>query len=863
MAISIERLKRRRAVYGSLGALDFLINISEKKLAQSNKSYTIPPRNAKNFETSNFAQDKKLPQNSEKFTRTGIRKNLVLNPRSKLFELGFTERPLRELTEAAKSSLKDAIRFDAACELAIWHIKSETIDEYKIALDWINYANHYAEDDDSKSRLLTLKLLIYYYTQQYDSGLKVFNQAIAIGKITPDQMLLIANFEGTVEGRVNLINQVLTAFGIESVSLLPNKDLLPYDRLTCAANLPRITNGPKVTVLIAAYNSANTLPTALRSLQEQTWQNLEIIVIDDASPNTDMANILLDFTAADKRIRMLRLKENAGAYIARNLGLDFSTGDFVTLHDADDWSHPKKIETQVRFMISNPKVIGCTTQQARANNALYFDRKIRRSLIITNVSSFMFRREIVREKFGYWDTVRLSADNELIRRIRAVYGKNAVFDLVTGPLSFQRNSSDSMVADEALGVSGLLHGARRQYLELQTQYHSSDSAVLKYTGNPFFRPFPAPKIMSITKPDLPRNYDVIIASDFSFPGGTTSSNAEEIKAQARLGLRTGLVEICRYTNAPRAPMNPKIVELLVQRNVDLISYGDSVSCDLLIIRQPMVLEERQRYLPHIEANNIHIIINQTPKLYYPSDLPGEYSLTKVHETVREMFGVTGKWFPIGPLVRSALKTYHADELKQINLSTEDWRNIIDVDYWSSNLGPRKRNGRLRVGRHSRDSEVKWPEFGEVILQCYPASDEIEVWILGGAETPRKIIKELPRNWTVYEFGQLLPRDFLKEIDVWIYFSHSRWIESFGRAILEAIAAGVPVILPEIYRPLFGESALYSTPEDAMELAKTLHADTIAYNNQINIAHQYVINNFSYNGHFERLKNYGVRKLLTE
>ena len=57
------------------------------------------------------------------------------------------------------------------------------------------------------------------------------------------------------------------------------------------------------------------------------------------------------------------MPKNNGAYIARNYGLDIAKGEFVTIHDADDWSHPSKIETQVEFLIKNKDVIGCTSRQ--------------------------------------------------------------------------------------------------------------------------------------------------------------------------------------------------------------------------------------------------------------------------------------------------------------------------------------------------------------------------------------------------------------------------------------------------------------------------------------------------------------------
>lgn len=116
---------------------------------------------------------------------------------------------------------------------------------------------------------------------------------------------------------------------------------------------------------------------------------------------------------------------------------------------------------------------------------------------------------------------------------------------------------------------------------------------------------------------------------------------------------------------------------------------------------------------------------------------------------------------------------------------------------------------------------------------------------------------IPDNWVVHDFGAQHPRDFLAGIDVWIYFAHPDWVESFGRTIIEATAVGVPVILPEIYRPLFHDAALYATPQTAVEIARKLHADPAAYNAQAEKARRYVAEQFSYEMHLKRLQRTGV------
>lgn len=772
--------------------------------------------------------------------------------RTKLFMLGFVDQPLGELKKIASQSSSAFARSLAALQLALWHMRAKTDDDYRTALDWISRARPDARDQDFLAKLSGVEMLCHYHLNDHASGLAAYVRATRAGEAAPDLWLARVNFEPTPELRVAWINQVLVRYGIEPVTLLPDEGQPAYDRLTCAVDLPKITNGPKVTVLVAAYDAADMLPTALRSLQEQTWANQEIIVLDDSSPTMDTVRVAEGFAMTDPRIKVVRMPKNSGPYVARNHGLDIATGEFVTLHDADDWSHPRKIETQVRFMMNNPELMGCVTRQARANNDLKFVRMTQGAILVTNISSFMFKRAPIKKNLGYWDTVRFSADNELIRRVRTVFGKNSVCNLRDGPLSFQREGSSSAIADPALGVFGLLFGARRQYLELQNLHHKSDHSLLNYKGNDA-RPFPAPCILITGTPKKIRShYDIILASDFRFRGGTSASNAEEIIAQSRLGFKTGLVEILRYNGNPGQTFNQNVVNAMRHENVDIISYGDIVSCDLLVIRQPMALQQMQRFLPTVHASKIKLIINQTPRLCYPKGRE-EFNIKRCAEIMERLFGALGEWHPIGPLVRTALVEHHANELQGINLSQHDWHNIIDIRSWSRGERNIKSGSKLRIGRHSRDAAVKWPDSAEDILAAYPDCDDVEVHVLGGAKTPGGILGHIPANWTVHEFGSLHPRDFLWDIDVWVYFANPGWVESFGRTIIEAMAVGVPVILPEMYRPLFQDSVLYATPQTALEMAQRLHADPVVYGRHVVKAKAYARDNFSYEMHAERLQ----------
>ena len=110
---------------------------------------------------------------------------------------------------------------------------------------------------------------------------------------------------------------------------------------------------PKASIIVPAYNASATLLATLDSLLNQTFRDLEIIVVDDGS--TDATRRIAEAYCADPRMRVVR-QSNAGAASARNTGLAVSRGRYVGFCDADDLWHPQKLATHVAHLDANPDV---------------------------------------------------------------------------------------------------------------------------------------------------------------------------------------------------------------------------------------------------------------------------------------------------------------------------------------------------------------------------------------------------------------------------------------------------------------------------------------------------------------------------
>lgn len=98
----------------------------------------------------------------------------------------------------------------------------------------------------------------------------------------------------------------------------------------------------KVSAIVAIYKSEKYLQKLIESLINQTWQNLEIILVDDESP--DNSGVICDkYATQDARIRVIH-KKNGGACEARNVGMEQATGEYILIVDGDDWCELDYVE---------------------------------------------------------------------------------------------------------------------------------------------------------------------------------------------------------------------------------------------------------------------------------------------------------------------------------------------------------------------------------------------------------------------------------------------------------------------------------------------------------------------------------------
>ena len=108
-------------------------------------------------------------------------------------------------------------------------------------------------------------------------------------------------------------------------------------------------NNPLVSIIVPVFNAEKYLERCINSIIKQTYQNIEIILVDDGSTD-DSGSICEDFATKDRRFRVVH-KSNEGVSSARQTGLDLARGEYVIHADPDDWVEPNWIEELVKYAL--------------------------------------------------------------------------------------------------------------------------------------------------------------------------------------------------------------------------------------------------------------------------------------------------------------------------------------------------------------------------------------------------------------------------------------------------------------------------------------------------------------------------------
>ncbi|GAA1128889.1 glycosyltransferase family 2 protein [Arthrobacter flavus] len=621
-------------------------------------------------------------------------------------------------------------------------------------------------------------------------------------------------------------NQMLEEDSIAPISM--QEDQISFYDLT--TDLPPAEIGPDeplVTVIMPIYEPSAATNVAVDSLLRQTWRKLEIIMIDDCSPEqnadgspTRYRQQLQDLADQDSRIRLVLSEVNRGSYSVRNEALDLATGDLVTVADKDDWHHPQQIELQVRDFMKAPERVANMTNWVRVDEQLTLMlRSATGRVFYPSMASLMFRRDPVLKDLGYWDTVRKSGDSEFKSRIENYYGIT-VEPITRAPLAFALMDGANLTRDD-MGV-GYLAPERRAYLRGYKSWHreireSGESPYMPKSAAD--RRFVAPaSYLPGARLTGPTKYDVVFASEFGFLAGNSTSLFNEISVCLNAGLKVGVIPLQNglIPSASRRQFSRKIDDLILTGQVDRLSLETPAETDLLVVRWPTAVQVVQDGDAGLRPKRAVIVSNHPP--FEPSGERRSYDIGVVTRNVEGLFGVRPQWAPQSEQIGAMI----APLMPASDLTSFSWKGIIELKEQA--FKNRYRTGRPVIGRHARDDAAKWPSDRKVFNQVYPADGSANVCILGGTKVPvqKGFLSRNPPSWEIYAFNEISVEEYLSEkLDFFVYFHSDGWLEAFGMAILEAMSYGVVCVLPRHFAPVFKDAAVYAEPDQVKDVINEL------------------------------------------
>lgn len=270
------------------------------------------------------------------------------------------------------------------------------------------------------------------------------------------------------------------------------------------ARTPRsIESGPLVSVVMPAWNAAETLEWAANSVLNQTWRPVELLIIDDASDDVT-PGIAADLARRDGRVRVLRLPVNAGPYVAKNLALGVARGEFIMGQDADEWAHPERIERRMATMQANPRLRGVHDRMLRVRKDGRVAQFGQRGggddsrMLRVSFSGACFERRFFVERLGHFDTVLFGADAELLDRAERLLGGDYAGQWLPGVLSMDDPRTLSRHPEHGISRKTGLSPVRLAYRDAYRAWHATpgpESTPLPFPHEP--RLFPAPDVMLV------------------------------------------------------------------------------------------------------------------------------------------------------------------------------------------------------------------------------------------------------------------------------------------------------------------------------------------------------------------------------
>ena len=574
---------------------------------------------------------------------------------------------------------------------------------------------------------------------------------------------------------LDAVNPVFAASGLNRLVFEDEEGGTDLDQLYAESRSVQIdlTPQPLVSVIIPTFEGASRIRTALRSLHSQTWQNLEILVVDDGSSKENVSaleEIIADYPTA----RLISLEDNRGAYVARNEGLRHAKGELITVHDDDDWSHPQKIALQVEHLLKNPNLAGSISKHARVTEDLRFTRINRRpEFSQNNMSSLLLSAEDARSLDG-WHEVNRGADEEFTLRLQKLTGRKIGCCSDT-PLSFTRTHDRSLTSGEIL--RGFQNPSRMLYHSAFTKAHELVDAN---NSKPRVHSLPADMGSGKRGADF-GTFEFGYVLDSKLDDLTQASAIAEMRGLVESGYTVAIVHHHSFEGATVPLVSDGVLKLLEETSVQFLSFQNVAHFEWLIVRDPRAFEFAENTTTNLSAENLAIATNDAGEPLQESLVHKALGrLSQVFSRRESDIRVLTDWSGLAPFER---------------------RQFESLDTESKAL----------IGRGRAQSKNDWPSKASEITKAYTENEVFEVLLVDDFDESSGRIKEVLRQGAeflpaeTYDLDELLGR-----LDFWVDMGETHTQPSLE--VLSAVAAGLVVMVRPGAEKVYGDAVLYVEPD---------------------------------------------------
>lgn len=506
-------------------------------------------------------------------------------------DVGYTNAALSALRDLVGDPFEDElVRAAAALAIARWELRHG---DPASALEHLERSPKNTELD---KEILSLAADCCCELRDGARALSMLSPILDLQQATASTTVRLGSARSLIDGARHhgsgwLATEINRLYDSEGLALIHRRNVQePPSILNLTADPPRChIDDLLVSVIVPAFECSHTIEASLHSILDQSWRNLEVIVVNADSSDTTI-EVVSRIASTDSRVRIVTPGSSLHWFDTVNKGVEQARGEFVTVHSGRDWAHPQRLEVQAAALIDHRMAVACgiSSLAVSIDELLHVSAapKPGERLIDPDFGSVLYRRRAL-DRVGFWDLADGAAE-EYFRRVEAAMGPESVV-WVMDDVPLILRGVDSQATPRSLDF-----GFR--YREAFRWWHQSHNFEEFLPFDPYSGRHPfAPTYSQASERIL--NPRVLVIGDLSEESDAT---AILLKLAERAPGAIGVIHVPGFESGSRR-MLPSFYELAVSETLVDLSGETTVTADLVLLTSSVLESPPVEGLPSISA----------------------------------------------------------------------------------------------------------------------------------------------------------------------------------------------------------------------------------------------------------------------